>query len=89
MAHNSRLRRSIVIAWCIAATIAAPTANAEPRQNNGYNGAPTIISGAPIPTMNGIPCVGTHFGTCAAFAQNQPTPRQPRSIVGHSPTVGR
>jgi hypothetical protein len=78
----------MVIGWFAAAAISAPIASAEPT-DNGYNGAPTIVSGGPIPTMNGVPCIGTHFGTCVGFAQNQPTPRQPTSIVGHSPTVGR
>ena len=79
----------MVIGWCAAAVMSAPIASAEPSGDNGYNGAPTIVSGGPIPTMNGVPCIGGHFGTCVGFAQNQPTPRQPTSIVGHSPTVGR
>jgi hypothetical protein len=37
--------------------------------------------------MNGVPCVGGHFGTCVGFAQNEPPRMQPRSSVGHSPTV--
>jgi hypothetical protein len=80
---------SLLIGWYAAAAISAPIATAEPMGDNGYNGAPTIVSGGPIPTMNGVPCIGGHFGTCVGFAQNQPTPRQPTSIVGHSPTVGR
>lgn len=71
--------------------LAAPTAGAEPvdvtDKGNGYNGAPIMRSGGPIPTMNGVPCVGGHFGTCVGFAQNQPPRKQPRSSVGHSPTV--
>jgi hypothetical protein len=89
MAHNSRLRRPMVIGWSVAVVMSAPIASANPTDGNGYNGAPTIVSGGPIPTMNGVPCIGGHFGTCVGFAQNQPTPTQPRSIVGHSPTVGR
>jgi hypothetical protein len=89
MAHDSRLRRPMVIGWSVAVMMSAPIASADPTDGNGYNGAPTIVSGGPIPTMNGVPCVGGHFGTCVGFAQNQPTPTQPRSIVGHSPTVGR
>jgi hypothetical protein len=89
MAHSSRLRRSLVIGWCAAAAVSAPIATADPMDGNGYNGAPTIVSGGPIPTMNGVPCIGGHFGTCVGFAQNQPKPRQPTSVVGHSPTVGR
>jgi hypothetical protein len=85
MAHHLRW----VIIWCAAVAASAPIANAQPLENNGYNGAPTIVSGAPLPTMNGVPCVGGHFGTCVGFAQNQPGPRQPTTIVGHSPKVGR
>jgi hypothetical protein len=89
MAQLSLLCRALVIAWASAVAVSAPTAVAEPLGNNGYNGAPTIVSGAPLPTMNGVPCVGSHFGTCMGFAQNQPVPRQPISIVGHAPTTGR
>jgi hypothetical protein len=46
-----------------------------------------VVSGGPVPTMNGVPCVGGHLGTCTGFAQNQPRPTKPRSSVGHSPTV--
>jgi hypothetical protein len=81
------LCRSLLVGLCAAAVIASPTASAEP-SDNGYNGAPTIVSGGPVPTMNGVPCVGGHFGTCVRFAQNQPRPTKPRSSVGHSPTVG-
>jgi hypothetical protein len=87
MAQYRRLCRSLLVGLCAAALVAAPTARAEPSGNNGYNGAPTIVSGGPVPTMNGIPCVGGHLGTCTGFAQNQPRPTKPRSSVGHSPTV--
>jgi hypothetical protein len=73
----------------IAALIAAPTAGAEPLDQNGYNGAPIGVSGGPVPTMNGVPCVAGHLGTCTGFAQNQPRPTKPRTSVGHSPTVRR
>jgi hypothetical protein len=86
MAQHWRLCSSLLIGLCAAAVIASPAASAEP-SDNGYNGAPTIVSGGPVPTMNGVPCVGGHFGTCVGFAQNQPRPTQPRSSVGHSPTV--
>ncbi len=81
------VRGSLLVGPLVAALIAAPCANAEPADNNGYNGAPTIISGGPVPTMNGVPCIGGHLGTCTGFAQNQPRPTKPRSSVGHSPTV--
>jgi hypothetical protein len=80
------VRGSLLVGLLVAALIAAPCASAEPT-DNGYNGAPTIISGGPVPTMNGVPCVGGHLGTCTGFAQNQPRPTRPRSSVGHSPTV--
>jgi hypothetical protein len=81
------LFRSVLVAACTAAAVVCPTANAEPAGNNGYNGAPIVVSGGPVPTMNGVPCVGGHLGTCTGFAQNQPRPTKPRSSVGHSPTV--
>jgi hypothetical protein len=87
MAEYSRLRRSLLIGVCAAAIIATPNAVAEPLDQNGYNGAPTPISGGPVPTMNGVPCVAGHLGTCTGFAQNQPRPTKPRAAVGHSPTV--
>jgi hypothetical protein len=90
MADHRYLSRSLVAGLCAAAAIAAPTAGAEPSDGNGngYNGAPTIVSGGPMPTMNGVPCFAGHFGTCVGFAQNQPPRTQPRSTMGHSPTVG-
>ena len=50
---------------------------------------PAVISGRNVPTMNGVPCVAGHLGTCIGFAQNQPPRRTPRSSIGHSPTVIR
>ena len=81
------VRGLLMVGLAVAALVVAPCASAEPTDNNGYNGAPTIISGGPVPTMNGVPCVAGHLGTCTAFAQNQPRPTRPRSSVGHSPTV--
>jgi hypothetical protein len=87
MAEHSQLYRSLLVGMWAAAVIAAPTAGAEPLDQNGYNGAPTIVSGRPVPTMNGFPCIAGHLGTCTGFAQNQPRPTKPRASVGHSPTV--
>lgn len=87
MAERSRLCRSLLVGLSAAAVIAVPTAGAEPLDQNGYNGAPTVVSGGPVPTMNGVPCVAGHLGTCTGFAQNQPRPTKPRTSVGHSPTV--
>jgi len=88
MADRSRLRRSLTVCWCAAALVTAPGAHAEP-DDSGYNGAPTVVSGGPVPTMNGVPCVGGHLAVCVGFAQNQPARSPPRSAVGHSPTVSR
>jgi hypothetical protein len=87
MAAHAHLCRSLLIGLCCAAVIAEPTAGAQPVGQNGYNGAPTVVSGGPVPTMNGVPCVAGHLGTCTAFAQNQPRPTTPAASVGHSPTV--
>jgi len=87
MTKRSHLRRSLLAAVCAAAVFATPNADAEPLDQNGYNGAPTPRSGGPVPTMNGVPCFGGHLGTCTGFAQNQPRPTKPRASVGHSPTV--
>jgi hypothetical protein len=87
MIEHLHLCRSALVGVGAAALIAAPAAGAEPLDQNGYNGAPTLVSGGPVPTMNGIPCVGGHLGTCTGFAQNQPRPTQPQTSVGHSPTV--
>ena len=61
--------------------------------NSGYepygDGVPTVISGGPVPTMNGVPCVAGHLGTCVSMAANQPPPRKPSTGVGHSPTIRR
>jgi hypothetical protein len=83
----SEYRRLLVAGLGVAALLVSPTASAEPADNNGYNGAPTVISGGPVPTMNGVPCVAGHLGTCTGFAQNQPRPTKPRSAIGvHAPS---
>lgn len=48
-------------------------------------------SGGPVPTVNGVPCVGGNLGVCRSFVQNRPPKANPvaRSSVGHSPTVRR
>jgi hypothetical protein len=87
MPEHPHLRRSLLVGACAAAVFLAPAAGAAPLDQNGYNGAPTPVSGGPVPTMNGVPCVAGHLGTCTGFAQNQPRPMRPRASVGHSPTV--
>lgn len=87
MAERCYLRRSVLVGVCAATLFIAPAAGAVPLDQNGYNGAPTPVSGGPVPTMNGVPCVAGHLGTCTGFAQNQPRPNRPRASVGHSPTV--
>ena len=87
--------RSLLLVSAFAAVIAtAPTAVADPAGgNSGYepygDGVPTVISGGPVPTMNGVPCVAGHLGTCISMSQNQPPPRRPSTGVGHSPTIRR
>ena len=105
IAMASRLRPlwSVLAASCAAAIAVAPTATATVDlrhlpQGGGITssdagpygaGVPTVISGGPAPTMNGVPCVAGHLGTCIGFAQNQPPRRTPRTTLGHSPTVRR
>ena len=76
MAGHWHLCRSLFAGVCAAAVFVAP-AGAAPLDQNGYNGAPTPVSGGPVPTMNGVPCVAGHLGTCTGFAQNQPRPAKP------------
>ena len=86
MTEYRRLRSRLLVGGVVvAAFLASPTASGEPADSDGYNGAPTVISGGPVPTMNGVPCVAGHLGTCTGFAQNQPRPTKPRSVIGHSP----
>jgi hypothetical protein len=75
----------VLIGGFVAVIAVAPTASAD--DEHSYNGAPTVISGGPVPTMNGVPCVAGHLGACTGFAQNSPGRRTPHSTVGHSPTV--
>ena len=46
-------------------------------------------SGGPVPTVNGVPCVGGGLGVCVSMRQNRPPASVPQSGVGHSPTVRR
>jgi len=46
-------------------------------------------SGGPVPTINGVPCVGGGLGACLSMRQNGPPTSVPQSGVGHSPTVRR
>jgi len=75
----------VLIGGFMTVIAVVPTASAD--GEHSYNGAPTVISGGPAPTMNGVPCVAGHLGTCTGFAQNSPSRRVPQSTVGHSPTV--
>ena len=98
--HRFRPLWPVLVGGCAAIIAVAPTASADVRGSqlpqgsgtssdgaSGYNGAPTVISGGPVPTMNGVPCVAGHLGTCTGFAQNSPARKTPRATVGHSPTV--
>ena len=84
-AEHVRPALRLLAAGCAVLIAVAPAAHAD--DDSAYNGAPTVVSGRGVPTMNGVPCVGGHLGTCTGFAQNSPTPKMPRSVVGHSPTV--
>ena len=46
-------------------------------------------SGGPVPTVNGVPCVGGGLGACLSMTQTRPPTSVPQSGVGHSPTVRR
>ena len=46
-------------------------------------------SGGPVPTVNGVPCVGGGLGACLSMRQNRQPTSVPQSGVGHSPTVRR
>jgi hypothetical protein len=88
------MHRLLLATVCAAAISTAPTAAADPAGgNSGYqpygDGVPTIISGGPVPTMKGVPCVAGHLGTCVSMAQNQSPPRKPSTGIGHSPTIRR
>lgn len=77
--------RVVICCWALA-TVAAPAAVAEPADSD-----PTgVRSGGPVPTVNGVPCVAGHLGTCLGFLQNQPdADPAPRTGIGHTPTVRR
>ena len=92
MASRFRPLRLIAVGGCAAAIAVAPNAGASPTPDSDADTSrevPAVISGGPVPTMNGVPCVAGHLGTCIGFAQNQPRHRIPRATVGHSPTVRR
>ncbi|MUL83810.1 MULTISPECIES: hypothetical protein [unclassified Mycolicibacterium] len=79
---------SRLLAGCCAASIAfAPSASADPAALDPTGNR----SGGPVPTVNGVPCVGGNLGVCLSFRQNRPPSANPgaQSIVGHSPTVRR
>ena len=88
------MRRLLLVGVCATAIATAPTAAAEPAGDNSNfapdgDGVPTVISGGPVPTMNGVPCVAGHLGTCISMAQNQSPARKPSTGIGHSPTIRR
>lgn len=82
MAGHLRLCGSLLVGVGAAAILAAPTATAEPVDVNPYDRVPSVVSGGPVPTMNGVPCVGGHLGTCIGFAQNQPWLNAPNPFGG-------
>lgn len=84
-------RRCRALVGCCAVTAAlavalAPTAAGDPAALDPTGN----YSGGPVPTMNGIPCVGGSLGVCISMRQNNPSrATPPRTTVGHSPTVRR
>lgn len=81
------MSRLLVGCCCAAAVAFAPSALAEPAALDPTGNR----SGGPVPTVNGVPCVGGNLGVCLSFRQNRPPAATPgaRSSVGHSPTVRR
>ncbi|MET0453891.1 MAG: hypothetical protein ABW137_18830 [Mycobacterium sp.] len=79
----------MAVGMAAAALIPAAVAAAEPSGDAGYNGAPIQVSGGPVPTLAGVPCVASNLGVCSSIAQNQPGRTVPRSAVGSSPTIVR
>lgn len=87
MADRAGLLRVLLGCWAVALAV-APAAVADPSDTDSTE----VRSGGPVPTVNGVPCVAGHLGTCLGFLQNNPpgtNPVVPRSDVGHSPTVRR
>lgn len=77
----------MVIGLFALAVVFAPSVSAEPAAFDPTGNR----SGGPVPTVNGVPCVGGNLGVCLSFRQNRPPVASPdaRSTVGHSPTVRR
>lgn len=88
---TGRRCRVVVGCWVVTTLLAggfAPVAAGEPAALNPTGN----YSGGPVPTMNGIPCVGGSLGVCLSMRQNAPSragATPPRANVGHSPTVRR
>ncbi|WP_236949273.1 hypothetical protein [Mycolicibacterium goodii] len=83
-------RGRALIGCCVMTTalavVLAPTAAGDPAALDPTGN----YSGGPVPTMNGIPCVGGGLGVCLSMRQNGPSrATPPRANVGHSPTVRR
>jgi hypothetical protein len=80
---NMRSRVGVVVLMAACGLGVAAPAAAEPSPINPYDRVPGVVSGGPVPTMNGIPCVGGHLGVCVGFAQNQPVPHRPQARIGN------
>jgi hypothetical protein len=79
------LRMSTYLAACAVVAISlTPAAGADAAFDPTGN-----RSGGPVPTVNGVPCVGGGLGACLSMTQNRPPTSVPQSGVGHSPTVRR
>lgn len=85
---DSAVMARLLVGCCAAAIAFAPPAAAGPTAATDPTGN---YSGGPVPTVNGVPCVGGRLGTCLGFRQNRPPAANPgaRSTLGHSPTVRR
>lgn len=86
MRKAARLSR-LLVGCCAAAIALAPAATAQPEPFDPTGNR----SGGPVPTINGVPCVGGGLGACLSFRQNHPpnASSEARSSFRHSPTVRR
>ena len=70
----------VIALGAATAPVAAAQGCPPGHQNNAYTDQCYVVGSAP--TINGIPCVASHLGTCSSFSQNQQPARRPTSSVG-------
>ena len=87
MTIRFRLFRLLMAVACGVLFTVAPMVTAAPavacptgHLSDPYTGQCYVVGG--VPTVNGIPCMGRHLGTCLGFLQNLPLPRSPQSGLG-------